>query len=292
VSTFSAARCCSRAALVFAAAVLAGCLPIDPPDGALTCAAPPNECPPGYACGPDKTCRRPSVMNGSTDMAAGGDDLRAPADLALPPNSDLAIVCPPGGLYCDDFETGNFDRWTAEFLGPPHPSKILKNDTTEVHAGTHALHAAVDNTTDNSYLYVAWQFAAMNPPLALRMWVKPMKALSKSGMVTRLLNGANGFQVGGDNNGYWFVAQDIGTSPEAHSTTPIGLSQWTCLELVVNSRVQVFVDDSVSPIIDFVPAHPVAYNEVHVGVEWAPQGVPVDVWIDDVAFGTSRLHCQ
>src|SRR5262249_39602493 len=155
--------------------------------------------------------------------------------------------CPTGAVNCDNFETGDFQRWSAQFLGPPHPSKILKDDTTVVHAGAYALHAAVDNTTDNSYLYVGWQFAPMNPPLALRLWVNPTKPLNRSGMVTRLLNGANGFQVGGDNNGYWFIAQDIGMSPEAHSTTPIGLNQWTCLELVVDAHVQVFVDDSVSP---------------------------------------------
>jgi hypothetical protein len=281
----------ARVALLSAASVLSGCLPIDPPDGSLVCAQPPDECPPGYACAADHTCRRPAVNGPDLGIDNPQPDLSGPADFAMS-RADLGIVCPAGALLCDDFETGNFDRWSFAFLGPPHPSKILKVDSTEAHAGTHALHASVDNANEDSYLYVGWQFAPKSAPLALRMWVKPVKPLNATGMVTRLLNGTNGFQIGGDASGNWFVAQDIGASPEVHSTAPVATNQWTCLELVVDTNVQIFLDDSVSPIIDFTPSHPVSYSELHVGVEWAPKGVPVDVWIDDVAYGTSRIHCN
>jgi hypothetical protein len=278
------------------AALLSGCLPIEPPDGALACAAPPDVCPPGYACGGDNRCRRPASINAHGDMSIGGHDdpdlAPPPPDLAHPP-SDLAIVCPNGATMCDDFETGSFDRWSYSFLGPPHPSKILKIDGTEVHGGSRALHASVSSNTEDSYLYVGYQFAPQSEPLALRMWVKPLKALNNTAMVARLFNVNNGFQLGGDASGYWFIVQDIGTGPEVHSTTPIGINQWTCVELVVaGGKVQLFLDNSSTPVLDFVPKSPMPYNELHAGVEWAPRGVPVDVWIDDVAFGTSRLHCS
>jgi hypothetical protein len=293
-----------RAALLSAAWIVSGCLPIDPPDGVLVCGQPPDECPPGYACAADHTCRRPIVMN-PPDLGAGSDgdvnqptDMRRPpADLTPPPPpADLAIVCPAGAFMCDDFETGDLNRWSGTFLGPPHPSKILKDDTGQSHSPTHALHAAVDSSTEDSFLYVGSTYATpKSAPLALRMWVKPLKALNNSGMITRLFNIQNtfGFQIGGDVNGNWFIAQDLGTSPFGNSSIPIGINQWTCVELVITgSAVQLFLDDSVSPAIDMVPKNPTAYTDLHVGVEWAPKGVPVDVWIDDVAFGTSRLHCS
>jgi hypothetical protein len=56
--------------------------------------------------------------------------------------------------------------------------------------------------------------------------------------------------------------------------------------------VSLFVNGATTAAVHFTPISPgESYDELHVGVEWAPANIPVDVWIDDVALATSRLPC-
>jgi hypothetical protein len=68
---------------------------------------------------------------------------------------------------------------------------------------------------------------------------------------------------------------------------------WTCLELVVptSGNISLYINGAATPAINFTPLNHEPYDTIHAGVEWAPQGVPVDVWVDEVALNTSRLPC-
>jgi hypothetical protein len=290
------------AALLAALAGCAGCLKVEPTDGALACAPAPYVCPPGYQCAADQRCwRHPaSLGDGGSgddaavdvgDLATSSGDAAAPAgDLALP----VYVACPSGALFCDGFESGNIaTRWTSTFVSPAGAGQTLAIGAAQVYAGSLALHGASSYASD-SWSLAQYNWSGVTAPLTLRLWVRPVSALVSRGMVARVLDhgDTHGFQIGGSPGGNWTISENLGTDHD--STTAVATGVWTCLELVIptSGEVQLFVNGAGTPAVHFTPLSPgELYDELHVGVEWAPANVPVDVWVDDVAMATTRLPC-
>jgi hypothetical protein len=273
------------------------------------CAPAPDSCPTGYQCAADQHCwRHPltTALDGGLDatvetlpdMGGAPDDLAvmtpadqsqsAPADMATPPE------CPSNALFCDGFESGAIaTKWTTTYISPASAGQTLTVGNGQHHTGSLALHAAASYSAD-SWSLAQYNWAGTQAPLALRFWARPASALANRGMVARVLNhnDTHGYQIGGSPSGNWTISENLGTDHD--STVAVTTNAWTCLELVIPSsgEVQLFVNGGSTPAIHFTPATPgETYDELHVGVEWAPASVPVDVWIDDVALSSSALPC-
>jgi hypothetical protein len=206
------------------------------------------------------------------------------------PDPQLHGGCAGSAFFCDDFETGDVSRWTTTVQSDS--SDLLTVDGTHVHSGANALHAAAAATSGpgESFVEYKWNGSAS---LAVRLWVYTATALSDVDIVLALYRGVHGFSIGGSPDGNWVMTEDQQASPDHHTTVPVHLRKWTCVELVLQGgRAQLFFDDSDTAAVDVAPVHPVSYNELHAGVEWAPSPRQAEVWIDDVAVGPSRLHCN
>jgi hypothetical protein len=314
-SSSSALRAVAAVVLVVAAAAPElGCLSVDPTDGALRCSAEPDRCPPGYRCAADQHCWR--GQSTGADSGPAGDagpqpDGGVAEDLAVPP-ADLAgdaapppvgpdlmpvmapSFCPTGALFCGGFESGSITpEWTSTYV-QPNVGQTLAVGGGQVHSGSFALRGAASSSSD-SWALAQYDWAGTKAPLTLRMWVRPTSALTKHGMVARVLNRASGhgFQVGASVGGAnWTVAENLSTDHD--STVAIATGSWSCFELVIpaSGEVKLFVNGSTTAAVHFTPASTGdSYDELHGGVEWAPAGIPVDVWIDDIVMATTRLPC-
>ncbi len=259
--------------------------------------------------------------------AAPGDDLSAPTgstDMAMtvnPPVVDMAMTkpspdlattppdmtvvfnyCPAGTIFCDDFENDTIainaaGDWTDTFVMPANGGQTLATGTAQKHDGTHALHAAANNTGADSWSTIEYKLTTPQSSLAMRMFVYPAANLNNRGEVMRIFSVAdttsNGYQVGGAADGKWFISDSLGGSADHESSVSVATGAWTCLELVVpaTGNVSLYINGAATPAINFAPLKHEPYDTIHSGVEWAPQGIPVDVWIDEVALNTSRLPC-
>ena len=225
-------------------------------------------------------------------------------DLATTP-PDMTVVfnyCPAGTIFCDNFENDTIaintaGNWSDTFVMPTNGGQTLATGTTQHNDGTHALHAAANNTGADSWSTIEYKLVTAQTSLAMRMFVFPVANLVNRGEVMRIFSRAdtnnNGFQVGSAADGKWFISDSLGGSADHESSVSVTTGAWTCLELVVpaTGNVQLYINGSATPAISFAPLNHEPYDTIHAGVEWAPQGVPVDIWTDEVALNTSRLPC-
>jgi hypothetical protein len=239
------------------------------------------------------------VTNGGDMSALPGDDLSAPLqstdmaqpvnpvldmaqpkpmpDLATPPDMVPAFnYCPSGTIFCDNFENDTIaintaGDWSDTFVMPTNGGQTLAT--------------------------IEYKLTTAQTSLAMRMFVFPAATLTNRGEVMRIFSRAdtnnNGFQVGGAADGKWFISDSLGGSADHESSVSVASGVWTCLELVVpaTGNISLYINGASTPAINFTPLNHEAYDTIHAGVEWAPQGVPVDVWTDEVALNTSRLPC-
>ena len=98
---------------------------------------------------------------------------------------------------------------------------------------------------------------------------------------------------GCDRPGYttWVITEDEGNAPDQHTDMGAAGGRWHCLEVVVDAagKVTGYIDDH--PLIGpFARASAASYTNFTIGV--GRTVVPnVDLFIDDVAMGPSRLNC-
>ena len=237
------------------------------------------------------------ATGGPVDMAGGGvADLAGSPDL-LPTGPDMTpvAICPPGSVFCDDFESGTLNKWSVQVkdtdMGSVAPS-------TAQHAhGAYSAHAQGSGASGaDNYFEIDKSFSpgGLAPPLALRANVWSAAPLSSYTMVIALYDATtNGFSIGGDNNTTWVLTenQTLGGAPDRHSTLATPGPGWHCVELVVDAAgmVSVYVDGSLI-IGPFQRISAVSYTDFFFGI---PRTVVTgtDVFVDDVAIGASRLYC-
>ncbi|HEX6837098.1 MAG TPA: hypothetical protein VF334_11025 [Polyangia bacterium] len=238
------------------------------------------------------------AIGGPDDMAGsdggGGGDL-ATSDMR---RSDMAQVqiCPTGSIFCDDFETGNFSKWTATTV------KLDAGSTTVQTAfkahGTYAMKALGNGSPSPGDVYAeaVKLFTPTAPPLALRANVYFPATLGSFDHVIALYedntSSTNEFSIGGDNNNTWVVTENEANAPDEHSDmVPTTAGQWHCVELVIDAggMVTLWVDNH-KLIGPWQRASNVTYSTLLIGVT---RSVTPDLvaYIDDVAVGPSRLYC-
>jgi len=235
--------------------------------------------------------------------AAPPDDLGAPEDLATPPDGDLATtpdlgtiqICPTGSIFCDDFETGNFSKWTSTTVRQDAGSVAVQS-AIKAH-GTYAMKALGNGAPGaDVYAEAIKSFTPTAPPFALRANVYFPTTLQHFDHVIALYENnsgsTNNFSIGGDTNGTWVVTENEANAPDEHSDmVPATAGQWHCVELVIDAAgmVTLFVDNH-KLIGPWARASAVTYSTLFVGVT---RSVDPDyvAYIDDVAIGPSRLYC-
>ena len=228
------------------------------------------------------------------DGAGGGGDL-ATSDMR---RSDLAQVqiCPTGSIFCDDFETGNFSKWTGTTVKQDAGSTTVQT-AIKAH-GTYAMKALGNGAPAPGDVYseAIKNFTPTAPPLALRANVYFPATLGKFQHVLALYENETGstneFSIGGDNNNTWVVTENEANAPDEHSDmVPTTAGVWHCVELVIDAggMVTLFVDNH-KLIGPWQRASNITYSTLLVGVT---RSVSTDLvaYIDDVAVGPSRLYC-
>jgi len=267
------------ARLAFLAA-LVGCY--QPTPVANTPCTTSEECPRGLTCF-DGHC---SASPPDPDAPIGGDGpmIDAPA----------AAQCPAFALQCDDFESGDLDRWTIVRSN----SNASVGVTGEIaHTGGFALDARVPALPDSgSQAYIARRTALQSTGmLATRAWffasgpiVNFAGVLQDSGDDTYAL-------VSGDTEEHWAVSeQSIAGLVDHQAPTHTAAERWTCVELdyifTPAPTIELYVDDEL--VVNVKPDDPApAYHETAVGVTRAPtEGFRV--FVDDVVVANQHIGCN
>jgi hypothetical protein len=245
---------------------------------------------------PDVIDDCPTVYDPNQDCAT--PDGGATSDGGTVAPSDFGGVvnpasCPARALFCDDFESGGIGSWSGSRVSSA--SNLLTVDRQNVHSGKFALHATTVSVPNSgpSQSYVYYNWGGTPAPVALRLWLYVNSPLADDDTVAALYRQINGFAIGADGNGNWFVGEDQLASGNRSTSASIPMGRWTCVELVLQyGRAQLFLDDASTPALEFAPARPVPYDELHVGLEWVPSPGGSELWVDDVALAASRVHCN
>ena len=226
------------------------------------------------------------------DLATG-----APDDMASPPPTgpDMTAVlsCPPGAIFCDDFEGNNLTKWT-DVVVKQDAGSLTVQSAIKAH-GTYALKALGNGAPSPGDIYcnVEKDFTPTAPPFALRANVYTPAPLGNFDIVIALYDSTtHGFAIGGDGSNTWVVTQDQAGAADQHSDmVPTGSNQWHCVELVIDAagKATLFVDNH-AIIGPWQRASAASYSSLFVGL---PRSVDQNLvsYIDDVAIGPSRLYC-
>jgi hypothetical protein len=245
----------------------------------------------------------PLVAHGTAraDLTLAPPGTVAGGDIATPPpppdlaGSDAGIIlCPVGALFCDDFETGNLNKWPT--FSVRYDMASLDVQTAIVRHGTYALHAAASGASSlNNIAEVEYVFSPTPPPLAIRANIYAPLQLYNYTMVMALYdNTTKGFAVGGDNTGagMWVMTEDQAGSPDHYTDmVPASGGQWHCVELVIDGAGMVSMHvDGHQLVAPFPRVSLVQYSSFIVGIERTVLN-DTNVFVDDVAMSRSRLYC-
>ena len=239
---------------------------------------------PGAAC-----ALLPGDLGGPVDMAGV-----PPGDLAA---ADLSIaICPAGAIFCDDFESNEFSKWTSSSV-KKDAGTVAVQSTLKAH-GTYALRALGNGAPSPGDVYSEAEkdFTPTAPPFALRANVYFPVALAHFDEIIALYeNGTgstNAFTIGGDTEGFWVVAENESVAGDFESDmVPADGGKWHCVELIIDAGGMVtFYVDNHRLVGPWQRTSNVTYSTLLVGVT---RSVDADLtaYIDDVAIGPSRLYC-
>jgi hypothetical protein len=96
--------------------------------------------------------------------------------------------------------------------------------------------------------------------------------------------------LGGSSGGLWVVTEDQATVPD-HTSSVATTAGWHCVEVVIDAAgmVTAYVDGALI-VGPFARHSTLPYGAFIFGVDRTVQA-GTDVFVDDVAIGTSRLYC-
>ncbi|HEY3806091.1 MAG TPA: hypothetical protein VGL61_25990 [Kofleriaceae bacterium] len=226
--------------------------------------------------------------------------------LDLQPPPVPADAAAPTWSFSDDFDLGDFRRWSQVVSSPNGTIEVGSGDSV---SGCCALHATVAAGSGTGYQYalVAWPQA--DPPaspvtsgtIAIRARVRAVQLADD----TRELSVAEG-----GTSATAFATSGLGANPstpgfswgfilsdpadanftrQSANVIPDALGGWHCVELVVNvgsaGHLAIYLDGSpVAQIDGDAPTRPnVGWDSVEVGLGYASGSAPTEVWIDDAA---------
>jgi hypothetical protein len=232
------------------------------------------------------------------DMGGPPLDLATDNDMGGPLiGADMTPVkiCPPGSIFCDDFEGDGFAQWNSA-NAKLDAGNVSVQSLIKAH-GTSAMKALANGAPGaDVYADAEKDFTPTAPPLALRANVYFPTTLQHFDHVIALYEGngsTNAFAIGGDSAGNWVIAENEATVADRTSDmVPTGAGQWHCIELVIDAaaNVTLFVDNHrlIGPFARATTG--ITYSQLLVGVV---RSVDMDyiAYVDDVAVGPSRLYC-
>jgi chitodextrinase len=157
------------------------------------------------------------------------------------PISVSTLACPTS-LFDDDFESGDFSRWTT-VTG-------LGTDSTEVHAGSWGARAT---STSGTVAYTLEQLSSAQSGISYKLW---FKLLGQGTNVVDLLKlrtatGAAALTVFASPTGMLGYQNNV-TTLSTYSKTPVSSGAWHSLE------VRTSIDDTNSQVQTFLDGQPVA----------------------------------
>jgi len=202
-------------------------------------------------------------------------------------------VCPAGALFCDDFESGTFDKWTQAVVKYGDMGTIAPSMTRAAHGAWSAEAKGSGLPGTANHIAVIKALTAVPAPVAMRANIWSAQPLTGYTMVMSLYDdGINGFSMGGDSNARWVVTEDqtVDSIPDHVSSTPTATG-WHCVEMVVDGggMFSAYVDGNriIGPLMR---AQAASYTTFTFGLDRTVQPSS-DVFVDDVAIGTTRLYC-
>jgi len=268
-----------------------------------------------------------SLPDGGSGSHDGGGSGGPDAGTSGTPDggAGAAVTCAtPGLLFCDDFEatalgTASSTKWTTDIQ-----SGALTIDATHAQ-GTRALHVHTDGNgralirvtsfapPGNSFYGRArvWATAFPTAPNYAHFTMVEAAAASGTGGVVRPIGGQfiPKADVADAGRSLWGVGSDGGATGDWtnwKTAAPAEAGRWLCMEWqmrAADSTVNVWIDSIARPElsvsktshggtnVDFLFP---TFTQIFFGW-WLYQASPTpssfDLWLDDIALGTSRIGC-
>ena len=252
---------------------------------------------------PDAVDDCPEVADPQQNCTAAAGDLAETHDLAMVLDAaprDLAprdlgglVGCPSDAIFCDDFESGDFSRWTPG-LDSPRGTLTLDVDQTRPFAGQFGLHA----TASKSDLTGSWlretdqSLSSLSPPFALRFRFWSSDTLDGFTLIVSLFSGDLAVSLGGADPGVWAMTEDMTSNTIDHiSSQNVDTGRWICVEVVHDgAMIHLYTDGAEA--ISFAPTIASPFDQIGVGLTRWPARHDAEVFIDDLVLAKSRVGCN
>lgn len=246
------------------------------------------------------------IDSGSVD-AAHHDDAGTPMDSGPEPEDDAGgtdaatpDLCPgrDDAVFCDSFEDPDFSSWSYPVIsnGKAEPS------TDRRISGEHSLHA----TTGPAMAGTAarWGVRAFDHQKSGDIWLRSYYYMPSSTVANPMFSTCVVAEI---EQPYFGFSLAVFPSRVAiahfedfyQGTLPFPRDRWTCVELHVHIDTRAGISEAYfdgelaarTPEMDTVPDR--GYTSVDVGIHYtAPEQGPVEVYVDDVVAGNTRVGCQ
>jgi len=246
---------------------------------------------------------------GEDDADAGGIEVprdagatEVPADAGNPDAGTVVIspLCPerPGVAFCDGFEDPDFSRWEY----PVEHNGMLTRSTAHAHSGTTSLLATTGPPTEGTE--ARWATVALANQKSGDAWMRFYDWVPGTVVVTQHFSVGVMSEITMPYEGFELRIRpslvDINASNTVFpGTLEFPRDRWVCVELHVRidpsaGIYEAYLDGMLavrSPPLNTVPAD--GFTAAEVGIHYAdPAQGPVQVYVDDVAVGTSRIPCD
>jgi hypothetical protein len=203
--------------------------------------------------------------------------------------------CLAFAFFCDGFETGDYSRWPAKYVGS---GGTLMVQTAIMHTGRYALLGSmpVGSMVGNS-ANVIENHAQSTGLLAVRAWVYQPQPLNGFDEVLLVYNTTNNHYllVSGNASSIWDVSESSQAGLHDYtSTTVVPVDTWLCVELDYTfvagaPGIDLYVDDTEVLSATGVDTAP-SFNDEDLGVAHTDANGSTTI-IDDVAFATQHIGC-
>lgn len=225
----------------------------------------------------------------------GVDAPSADAPSADAPSADAPSGgCPAFSLFCDDFESGDFSRWT--FTDVDAPAVLVVANTTPFQ-GAFVLDANSPPNAVSLQASANYHFAVRSTGvLAGRFYFQLQTPLANYSSMIGFYDGDDDYvAIGGDEDANWVASEESTAGGLMDLRTTIATpptGSWNCAELVYTfapAQLQLFVNGTA--VID-VPStvSGASFLRMLIGITRA-DAVGFHVLIDDVVLADQRIGC-
>ena len=263
-----------------------------------------GDVPPAPDAGEDVSPGQPITDASAEEAAEEVDDL---GHVVFVGDADPGGTCPPFALFCDSFESSDFQKWTTLLHTNGGTATVV---TSPVRSGAEAMHAfaPMGMLVDGGYKSVGAAARKTLAPFTTGLlvvrgyWYFP-KALGNETTFIKIIaaNGVDDMNLKISTNG-GVIKEDSdvpGEGAELDGTKAPPVAKWFCVEwqVTIGSPNQighqvVMLDGEVILDKDDVNATTMGYATVMPGFAASYGGITQDMYIDDIAVATQPIGCQ